>query len=112
MPAGFTKSLAERLNNLSALHIKEATHGEIIKERTVYIAPGDYHMKIRRVGTSHAIELTQEKERAGHRPAVDVLLNLRLKYRMNKIAVVLTGMGSDGSLGIERLKIMILMPLY
>ncbi|MBC5635981.1 chemotaxis response regulator protein-glutamate methylesterase [Ornithinibacillus sp. BX22] len=105
MPAGFTKSLAERLNNLSALHIKEATHGEIIKERTVYIAPGDYHMKIRRVGTSHAIELTGEKERAGHRPAVDVLFESAAEIaRMNKVAVVLTGMGSDGSSGIETLK--------
>ncbi|MFS0672455.1 protein-glutamate methylesterase/protein-glutamine glutaminase [Ornithinibacillus sp. 179-J 7C1 HS] len=105
MPAGFTKSLAERLNNLSNLHIKEATHGEIIKDKTVYIAPGNYHLKIRKVGTSHAIELTQEEERGGHRPAVDVLLESAAEItRVNKIAVILTGMGSDGSKGIERLK--------
>ncbi|WP_042144800.1 chemotaxis response regulator protein-glutamate methylesterase [Paucisalibacillus sp. EB02] len=105
MPAGFTKSLADRLNNLSDLHIKEATHGEIIKDRTVYIAPGNYHMKIRRAGTVHAIELTQEKVRAGHRPAVDVMLESAANLsRINKLAVILTGMGSDGSKGIEILK--------
>jgi two-component system, chemotaxis family, protein-glutamate methylesterase/glutaminase len=105
MPAGFTKSLAERLNNLSELHIKEATHGEIIKDKTVYIAPGNYHMKIRKVGTSHAIELSQEMERSGHRPAVDVMLESAAKLsKINKIAVILTGMGSDGSKGIECLK--------
>lgn len=105
MPAGFTKSLADRLNNLSNLHIKEATHGEIIQDRTVYIAPGNFHMKIRKVGTVHAIELTQEDERAGHRPAVDVLFESAATVtRVNKIAVVLTGMGSDGSKGIEIMK--------
>ncbi|WP_047981253.1 protein-glutamate methylesterase/protein-glutamine glutaminase [Ornithinibacillus contaminans] len=105
MPAGFTKSLAERLNQLSELHVKEARHGEIIKERTVYIAPGNFHMKIRKVGTVHAIELTQEDERSGHRPAVDVLFeSAALLTRVNKIAVILTGMGSDGSKGIKELK--------
>jgi two-component system, chemotaxis family, protein-glutamate methylesterase/glutaminase len=105
MPAGFTRSLAERLNNLSDLHIKEATHGEIVQERTVYVAPGNFHMKIRRVGTAHAIELTQEVERFGHRPAVDVLLESATNIaRVNKIAVILTGMGSDGSKGIKILK--------
>ncbi|WP_096269871.1 protein-glutamate methylesterase/protein-glutamine glutaminase [Paucisalibacillus globulus] len=105
MPAGFTKSLADRLNNLSDLHIKEATHGEIIKDRTIYIAPGDYHMKIRRAGTVHAIELTQESLRAGHRPAVDIMLESAANLsQVNKLAVILTGMGSDGSKGIEILK--------
>ncbi|WP_026906138.1 protein-glutamate methylesterase/protein-glutamine glutaminase [Paucisalibacillus globulus] len=105
MPAGFTKSLAERLNNLSHLHIKEAVHGEIIKDRTVYIAPGNYHMKIRRVGTAHAIELTQEADRGGHRPAVDVMLESAANLStVNKLVVILTGMGSDGSKGIETLK--------
>ncbi|MEN2766429.1 protein-glutamate methylesterase/protein-glutamine glutaminase [Ornithinibacillus xuwenensis] len=105
MPAGFTKSLAERLNNLTEFHVKEAVHGEIIKEKTVYIAPGDFHMKIRKVGTVNAIELTQEDERSGHRPAVDVLFESASEIeRVNKIAVVLTGMGSDGSKGVERLK--------
>jgi two-component system, chemotaxis family, protein-glutamate methylesterase/glutaminase len=105
MPAGFTKSLAERLNNLSHLHIKEATHGEIIADKTVYIAPGNFHMKLRKVGTATAIELTQEEERFGHRPSVDVLLESAAEIeKVNKIVVILTGMGSDGSRGIITLK--------
>ncbi|WP_106497606.1 protein-glutamate methylesterase/protein-glutamine glutaminase [Lentibacillus sp. Marseille-P4043] len=105
MPAGFTKSLAERLNTLAGIHVKEATHGEILQQHTAYIAPGDFHMKIRQVGTSLAIELTQEDGLNGHRPAVDVLFkSLATINNVNKIAVVLTGMGHDGSEGVKQLK--------
>ncbi|WP_430785895.1 protein-glutamate methylesterase/protein-glutamine glutaminase [Virgibacillus flavescens] len=105
MPAGFTKSLAERLNTLTSIHIKEATNGEIIQKSTVYIAPGDYHMKIKKSGTSLAIELTKEADRNGHRPSVDVLFNSLAEItNVNKIAVILTGMGADGSKGITYLK--------
>lgn len=105
MPAGFTKSLADRLNTLAKIHIKEATDGEIIRKSTVYIAPGDYHMKIKKTGTSLAIELSKETERNGHRPSVDVLFNSLAKVsNVNKIAVILTGMGADGSSGITHLK--------
>lgn len=105
MPQGFTKSLADRLNTLSNLHIKEATHGEIIQKSSVYIAPGDFHLKVRQVGTSFAIELSKEPERSGHRPSVDVLFESLAEIRnVNKIAVILTGMGNDGSKGITYLK--------
>ncbi|MGY0691578.1 protein-glutamate methylesterase/protein-glutamine glutaminase [Virgibacillus sp. FSP13] len=105
MPAGFTKSLAERLNTLVGIHVKEAVHGEILQQHTAYIAPGNFHMKIRQVGTSHAIELTREDELNGHRPAVDVLFkSLATINNVNKIAVVLTGMGHDGSEGVKQLK--------
>src|SRR5690625_6634800 len=72
MPAKFTKSLADRLNMLSHIHVKEATHGELVQKGTAYIAPGDYHMKARQAGMSLAIELTQEPSERGHRPAVNV----------------------------------------
>lgn len=52
MPAGFTKSLAERLNQLSKINVKEAEQGEVLKDGTAYIAPGGYHLKLRKVGTS------------------------------------------------------------
>lgn len=105
MPAGFTKSLANRLNTLTNIHIKEASDGEIIKRSTVYIAPGNFHIKIRSTGTSFAIELSQEPERNGHRPSVDVLLeSLAETTKVNKMAVILTGMGSDGSKGLTYLK--------
>lgn len=105
MPAGFTKSLAERLNQKSQVTVKEAIHGEIVKNGTVYIAPGDLHMKLKSIGTSVAIELTKEKAVNGHRPSVDVLFtSLANVKHVNKLAVVLTGMGSDGSNGIKALK--------
>lgn len=105
MPAGFTKSLADRLNTLTNVHIKEASHGEVMQKSTVYIAPGNSHIKVRRMGTYFAIELSQEPERNGHRPSVDVLFeSLAETTNVNKIAVILTGMGSDGSKGLTYLK--------
>lgn len=105
MPPNFTKSLADRLNSMAKIHIKEASHGEIVQKGTAYIAPGDYHMHIRRVGTSLAIELTKEKPVGGHRPCVDILFQSGVKLtNINKVAVVLTGMGRDGANGITELK--------
>ncbi|MFD1037967.1 chemotaxis response regulator protein-glutamate methylesterase [Virgibacillus byunsanensis] len=105
MPAGFTKSLAERLNSLAKINVKEATHGEIIQDHTAYIAPGNYHMRTRKVGTTLAIELTEDSLRNGHRPSIDELFeSLSIVQKVNKIAVILTGMGTDGSEGIKKLK--------
>lgn len=105
MPPLFTKSLAKRLHSLSNLNIKEAIHGELIQKGTVYIAPGDYHMVVEPFGKSFAIKLTKEERINNHRPSVDALFTSIAKVRnINKIAVVLTGMGSDGTLGIRKLK--------
>ncbi len=105
MPPRFTKSLADRLDTLCALHVKEAEHGELLQQGVVYIAPGDYHMHIRQVGTSLAIELSQQTPRHGHRPAVDVLFeSIAPLKRLNKTAIILTGMGRDGSKGIKVMK--------
>lgn len=104
MPKKFTKSLAERLNTLTSIHVKEAVHGEIIKKGIAYIAPGDFHMKVVESGTSNVIALTKEEALNGLRPAVDVLFNSLAAIHTNKIAVILTGMGSDGSIGISRLR--------
>ncbi|WP_330949016.1 protein-glutamate methylesterase/protein-glutamine glutaminase [Virgibacillus sp. MG-45] len=105
MPAGFTRSLADRLNSLTQVRVKEATHGEILHNGTVYIAPGDYHMRIRQVGTTYAIELSQDALISGHRPSVDVLFeSISTLTKLNKIAIVLTGMGSDGANSIKLMK--------
>lgn len=105
MPAGFTKSLANRLDAMMPIKVKEAVHGEIVLQSTVYIAPGNYHMKVRKVGTALAIELSQEEPVFGHRPAVDKLFeSIAFVQNVNKVAVVLTGMGSDGAEGITIIK--------
>ncbi|MBM7698311.1 protein-glutamate methylesterase/protein-glutamine glutaminase [Kurthia huakuii] len=106
MPAGFTKSLAARLDTLSEITVKEAENGDILQAGVAYIAPGGYHMKLQKVGMSVGVKLdNMEAPRGGHRPAVDVLYESAselLDY--DKLAVIMTGMGSDGTKGLEILK--------
>lgn len=106
MPAGFTKSLANRLDQLSEIHVKEAEHGEVLMDGTAYIAPGGFHLQLARIGTNYAVEINNElPPRVGHRPSVDVLFeSASLLTDVDKIAVIMTGMGSDGSKGLIQLK--------
>lgn len=106
MPAGFTKSLAARLDQLSEIKVKEAEQGDILQNGVAYIAPGGYHLKLKKVGTSFGIVLdNQELPRSGHRPSVDVMFEDVSKFNeFDKIAVIMTGMGYDGSKGLKALK--------
>ncbi|SDY71368.1 two-component system, chemotaxis family, response regulator CheB [Evansella caseinilytica] len=105
MPKGFTKSLSERLNNLSKITVKEAEDGEIIKKGVAYIAPGGYHLKVRRIGTSVAILLDHSDPVNGHRPSVDAMFHsIAGLPNQEVLAVILTGMGSDGTNGLLKLK--------
>lgn len=105
MPAEFTKSLAERLDTLTNVHVKEAAHGETIKDRTAYIAPGGLHMRAKNVGDEVIIELTNDALLYRHRPSVDALFKSVADLKqVNKFAVILTGMGNDGAEGIKQLK--------
>ncbi|PYZ93127.1 chemotaxis response regulator protein-glutamate methylesterase [Salipaludibacillus keqinensis] len=105
MPKGFTKSLSERLNTLSEITVKEAENGEVLKKGVAYIAPGGYHLKVRTIGTSVAVHLDQNSLVNGHRPSVDVMFtSISSMPVQSVIAVVLTGMGSDGKKGLVRLK--------
>lgn len=105
MPPGFTKSLASRLDSLSEISVKEAEDGEIIKKGIAYIAPGGYHLKVQKIGSSLAVKLDQSPTRNGHRPSVDVMFESISKISdIAKIAVIMTGMGADGSQGLQALK--------
>lgn len=106
MPAGFTKSLAMRLDSLSDCHVKEATDGEFAQKGTVYIAPGGFHMLIRESGGNLKIQLDDKTPpRNGHRPSVDVMYeSISDISSYSKIAVIMTGMGADGSQGLIVLK--------
>lgn len=107
MPAGFTKSLADRLNNLSDVTVKEAEDMEIIKPGFVYIAPGDYHMRVERTGSDRCmrIKLGQEPPVGGHRPSVNVMMNSVADTGIsNVVGAIMTGMGGDGSEGIKNIK--------
>ena len=102
MPPGFTKSLAQRLNQLSSLHVKEAEEGDVVKPGQALLAPGDYHMVVNRDGF---IELNQDPPVWGVRPSVDVTLESVFRaYGSSSRAVVLTGMGSDGARGAAMVK--------
>jgi two-component system, chemotaxis family, protein-glutamate methylesterase/glutaminase len=106
MPPGFTTSLANRLDGQSAINVKEAEHGEILQKGTAYIAPGGFHTKVVEAGTQLSIQLSKdEAPRNGHRPSVDILFeSASLIRHYAKIAVIMTGMGSDGSKGLVKLK--------
>ena len=105
MPPGFTKSLANRLDSLSQIRVKEAEDGEILQKGTAYIAPGGFHLKIKSLGTALAITLSQSPPRNGHRPSVDVMFeSISTIKNYSKIAVIMTGMGSDGSKGLVEMK--------
>jgi two-component system, chemotaxis family, protein-glutamate methylesterase/glutaminase len=105
MPPVFTRLLAERLQASSKLKVLEATDGLPVEGGTVYIAPGDYHMRLRRAGLKVTIHLDQEAQENSCRPAVDVLFrSVNEVYGSDVVAAVLTGMGYDGLRGAEILK--------
>lgn len=106
MPAGFTKSLADRLNNLSKIAVKEVEHGDLLENGVAYIAPGGKHFKVRKLGQSLFAELdTEEPPRMGHRPSVDVLFeSIASLSNIKCLAVIMTGMGNDGMKGTKKLK--------
>ncbi|WP_424765774.1 chemotaxis-specific protein-glutamate methyltransferase CheB [Paenibacillus sp. sgz302251] len=104
MPPKFTKSLAQRLDSFSALHVVEAEQGQRVSAGVVYIAPGGYHMELAKDASGYAILLTEQPQRNGHRPSVDVLFESLLAYRdLRRHVVIMTGMGSDGTKGMKQL---------
>lgn len=109
MPAGFTKSMAERLDAVSWLKVKEAEHGEKVLPGCAYIAPGDFHMTVdmqvsQGVRSLHLI-LNKDAPRGGHRPSVDVMLESVVEQFWSRmVCVIMTGMGNDGAKGLAMIK--------
>ena len=104
MPAGFTKSLADRLNSLSQVTVSEAVDNEEILPGHVYIAPGNYHLTVKGETGRKVISLNQDPPLASHRPAVDVMFDSVVKYGSDVVSVILTGMGCDGAAGMKKIK--------
>ena len=105
MPAGFTKSLADRLNSISEIAVKEAENDEIIKAGQVYIAPGNFHLRIAPIaGNGRKIVLSQEPPVGNHRPAVNVMFDSAAQFGHELVSVIMTGMGSDGCEGMKKIK--------
>ncbi|MCR4727406.1 MAG: chemotaxis response regulator protein-glutamate methylesterase [Lachnospiraceae bacterium] len=105
MPAGFTQSLAERLNDLSECTVTEAKEGDILKDGHVYIAKGGKHLNVDSVGGQYKIRYSDEPNREGVKPSANYMYESLANGMAERIVcVVLTGMGADGTAGIANLK--------
>jgi two-component system chemotaxis response regulator CheB len=100
MPAGFTKLFADRLNQLCAMEVKEATSGDRVLPGRILIAPGGRHMKLVRSGGIYQTVCEPGETVSGHCPSVDVMMHtVAEQVGANAIGVMLTGMGADGAAG-------------
>lgn len=105
MPPVFTRLLAERLDNVCELVVREAYEGAPIRPGEVWIAPGDHHLVLRQVEGRVELALNQDPPENSCRPAVDVMFrSVSRTYGRRAMAVVLTGMGADGQRGCESLR--------
>lgn len=104
MPAGFTASLAARLNEISDINVKEGADGDVIQKGWVYIAPGGKHIKVVKKAAEYVIKLNDEPPIDGLRPCANVMYKSLVQCNYDEITcVVLTGMGADGTEGIKAL---------
>lgn len=104
MPPDFTKSLANRLDSLSRIHVKEAVDGEVLQRGTCYLAPGDCQMGIKPDKGGYSIKLGGTEKVSGHCPSCDYLFsNVHQNFKGEILGVILTGMGADGAEGLKQL---------
>jgi two-component system chemotaxis response regulator CheB len=105
MPARFTRSFADRLNDSCAIQVKEAEHGDTVIPGRVLLAPGGFHMRMHRSGARYYVEIADGPEVHHQKPSVDVLFQSVAKYAgANAVGAVLTGMGADGAEGLLAMK--------
>jgi two-component system, chemotaxis family, protein-glutamate methylesterase/glutaminase len=100
MPEGFTEMFAQRLNESSAIEVKEAQSGDLLLAGRALVCPGNRHMKVRRMDHGNVAILVDAPRVNGHRPSVDVLFqSVAHEFRNNALAILMTGMGDDGAAG-------------
>ncbi|MCM1038150.1 MAG: chemotaxis-specific protein-glutamate methyltransferase CheB [Roseburia sp.] len=105
MPVGFTASLAERLDSLSEVHVKEAAEGDVLEAGVVYISKGGKHLNVVGDGSKYTIHYSDEPSREGVKPCANYMYESLRESRFDQIVcVVMTGMGADGTKGITNLK--------
>ena len=101
MPARFTASFADRLNGVCKMRVREARDGDAVIPGQVLLAPGDFHMLLRRSGARYYVEVKAGPEVFHQRPSVEVMFNSVAKYAgANAVGAILTGMGADGARGL------------
>lgn len=105
IPAGFSKAFADRLNSFCKIRVREAVNGEPAVAGTALVAPGNFHMRADRSGTQYRVSIFDGPVVCYQRPAVDVLFDsIADSQAAGTIGVLLTGMGSDGALGLKRMR--------
>ena len=105
MPEGFTQMFAKRLDESSALEVKEAQSGDLLLAGRVLICPGDRHIKVRKMEHGKIAILVDQPRVNGHRPSADVLFNsVAQEFGSNAVGVLMTGMGEDGAAGLGALQ--------
>ncbi len=105
MPATFTEAFADRLNELCDIEVKEASDGDELKAGTVYVAPGGRQTYVRESGRSSYLNIGDAPAQIYYKPSVDITFNsIANKFRGKTLAIVMTGMGSDGCAGALQLK--------
>jgi len=105
MPSGFTRMFAERLNEICQVSVKEADTGDRILTGHVLIAPGDFHLTVKRSGGNYIVDCKKSDKVCGHRPSVEVLFQSVAKnVGSNSIGAILTGMGHDGADGMVAMR--------
>ncbi len=105
MPAKFTTSFAERLDTLCAMNVKEAQDGDSVVNGTVLIAPGNYHMLLRRSGARYYVLVKTGPLVHHQRPSADVLFKSVADFAgANAVGIILTGMGADGAEGLLKMR--------
>lgn len=101
IPPVFSRMFAERLDTQTSLKVKEAETGDYVDQGTVLIAPGDRHMRIKKVGRRYQVECFHGEKVNGHCPSVDVLFNsVAIEACGHAVGIILTGMGHDGAKGL------------
>lgn len=105
MPETFTGPFAARLNSISALTVKEAVEGDVLRPNSVYVAPGGKQLSVRRRAESATIEIRDGDFVSGHKPSVDVMMaSVAAVYGDRAIGVIMTGMGRDGADGCAKIR--------
>ena len=105
MPEKFTTSFANRLNEICKISVKEAANGDAVIRGHALIAPGNYHLLLKRSGARYYVEVREGPLVNRHRPSVDVLFRSTARYAgANAIGIIMTGMGDDGAHGLKEMK--------
>ena len=105
MPEGFTELFARRLDECCAIEVKEAASGDLICAGRALIAPGNWHLKVRRMPLGDIALLSDDPRRNGHRPSADILFSsVAREYGADATGVIMTGMGEDGADGLGEIK--------